>query len=445
MDERRGTLAPGSGPAAEVVTVILVCGPLPEGKAISALSGRLADPDGRAVGLAVVPDLAAALAQPGNAPVVVLHRSAGLALSDAMAQGTGPSRVLASWMAAAASQLALLRRHRRRISLVDAAALSDGRLGDVLSRLAARLGLDVIAISVTPAAAMTDSSPLVTAVARICLADNADAQALSSELDALLLGAAEDPALHPDSLADAAFDALLMLQRDTGGPQARAERALLLDHLAHMQQQMEKVQAEADALDRLLHDSRNQAAAAEQAVQTLLAEAEARLAEAARVEARLAGERGVAKSGADPKVWTAERDLLLDQLAHMQMQVEQAQAEATAALRLRDDIQTAVPAVEAVAARAQRDALLGDEILRLGRAERALQDQVETLAIATALQLTGHEADLNRLRAAFDATVHDLEDARRELAAVYASRSWRITGPMRQARLAVTKKDNPDG
>ncbi|MDT8853512.1 hypothetical protein RNZ50_00390 [Paracoccaceae bacterium Fryx2] len=462
MDERQGARAPGNGSAATPVTLLLVPGPGQEGDAALALRGRLAAPDGSAVALAVMPDLAAALARPGDAPVIVLHQPAETALTGAMAQGTPPSEALAAWMAATAAQLGALRRNRRRITLVEAAALTGGEAaGGVLARLAARLGHAVAPAADAAAAVPTPpvlslapappADPVLAALARVCLADNADAQALASELEALVLGPAEGPPARTEGLADAAFAAHLAPGRDAGG-RLGAERELLLDQMRHMQQQMDQAQAETDALARLLLDTRVQGATEHLAAQARLAEAETRLAEA---ETRLAeADTRAATAGAGLDAWTAERGLLLDQLGHMQQQVEQAQAEAAACVRLREEIRHEAPAMHALVQddREARDSLLGNEILRLGR---ALQDALDARAAdaarlaedaaATARQLAERDADLDRLRPALDAAGRDLADTRRELAAVYASRSWRITGPMRKARLAVTKKDNPDG
>jgi hypothetical protein len=327
------------------------------------------------VAVTVVADLTVVLEQTGEAPVVVLHCSAETALTGAMSQGAVPSTALASWRAVMSAQLAVLRRHRRRITLVDVAALSDHRAPGMLDRLARRLGLDVVQTTgpLARVPSMADPSPVVTALALMCLADSPEIQGLLSELDALLLRpsdrSTDDPAVDTEGLADAAFAAHVELLQDAG--RMRAERALLLDHMA---------------------------------------EAQAQLAEA----------RCAARAGAGLDTWVRERDLLLDQLDHMQQQMEQVPADAETDLRLLEENRREPPARHTAVERARRDVLLGDEILRLSRAECALQDQLA-------------ERDA------------ELADTRRELAAVYASRSWRITGPMRMARFAVTKKANPDG
>jgi len=84
-----------------------------------------------------------------------------------------------------------------------------------------------------------------------------------------------------------------------------------------------------------------------------------------------------------------------------------------------------------------REAVLGNEILRLGMVRSELLDRLETLQSATAQQLAQRDTEMASTREA-------LADLRRELDAVYASRSWRVTAPIRRVRLALTPRGRSD-
>ena len=379
MDDDQVEDQPAVGPRSSPGDLLVAVAPGHDYAAAIAQLRRLSGADGTGVGLTILPDLASALAEPGEVPVIVLHLSAGPALAAAMAQRVTPSGALAAWMQATEAALALVRRHRRRITVVDPSFLV-GQANHVLAAVAARLGLEVRPATehetaAGDAAAMQAASgenPVLTALAQIALSESAGAQSLESELEALMPGGPDHPDDRPADLADQAFATHLALATD-----AEAARNLL----------------------------------------------------AARLPALTA----------ELKTLASERDLLLEQITQMQQALVQSDAGVTALAQQLEDAraQAATGIRAAEIEQGAREAVLGNEILRLGMVRSELLDRLETLQSATAQQLAQRDTEMASTREA-------LADLRRELDAVYASRSWRVTAPIRRVRLALTPRGRSD-
>jgi len=218
------------------------------------------------------------------------------------------------------------------------------------------------------------------------------------------------------------------------------ERTLLIDQLDQMQQVVTQSQQEATGVTAILLETNVQAATEQKALHAALTQAEARALQVT----------------ADLEVLARERALLLDQLDQIQQVVKQAQEETASIARVLNDKQgQAIGGVaEGRADHIMRESVLGSEILRLSRELSARKTALETLQASAALQM--HERDTNLvisqsaladreqqlaiIRQTLAEKEHALETTEQRLHAVYASRSWRITGPLRRARLAMMKK-----
>ena len=449
MDDDQVEDQPAVGPRSSPGDLLVAVAPGHDYAAAIAQLRRLSGADGTGVGLTILPDLASALAEPGEAPVILLHLSAVPALAAAMAQRVAPSGALAAWMQATEAALALVRRHRRRITVVDPSFLV-GQANHVLAAVAARLGLEVRPATehetaAGDAAAMQAASgenPVLTALAQIALSESAGAQSLESELEALMPGGPDHPDDRPADLADQAFATHLALATDAEAArnllaarlpalaaelQALAsERDLLLEQVTQMQQALVQSDAGATALAQQLEDARAQAAAEQAGLQAGLAAA---TTQAARLPALTA----------ELKTLASERDLLLEQITQMQQALVQSDAGVTALAQQLEDAraQAATGIRAAEIEQGAREAVLGNEILRLGMVRSELLDRLETLQSATAQQLAQRDTEMASTREA-------LADLRRELDAVYASRSWRVTAPIRRVRLALTPRGRSD-
>lgn len=285
---------------------------------LDALAGVLRLP---AADLAAHDGLAPALA--GASPVVVVCAPALMDLAQMMADGLAPTAALERWTQTTAALIADLRPYRRRVTLLDRAALSAPG-PEFCAALSARLGLAVTPPAESPDLApdvIPEPSPVLFALAQMLLGSDPRAARLAAELDAMMLidrgnGLRDTPA----ALAELAFAAI------SGAEQARgqvaeqiallaAERDLMADQLAVIQAGIEADIGDQAALEAELAQTRDalaaQTARADDLVRDLLAlgqseealQAELDLAHAAVASARRA------ETEAQARVDEARREL----------------------------------------------------------------------------------------------------------------------------------------
>ena len=364
-------------------------------------------------------------------PVLQLHLGPAAAMARAVAAGQAPAEALAAWTAETGALLAACRRMRRRITLLELghAAAATPALAEALG---ARLGLTLSAPKDTPGDAPPGDAPeddaadaLSLLLAEAALARDAQARRLADELDAMTLplgGAPEGDAELPGrGFAELAAqrDRLGQLAAETGAQGARIAR-LEAEAAAHRTEaeatarrtaELEATAAEARALMQQAAAASEEAAALRRELAALQAEAPARSAAQAAAETALRAE--IARLARNEAVLAA-------QLLRFGVRGD----------GLADDLETTRATAESAGADVARlEAELASEQEAHAATRAALEAETDRMRAA--------EAERARLEAA-------LAEARAELAHIRASRSWRITGPMRAVGRTL-RKEHGDG
>lgn len=378
--------------------------------------------------------LADALDQAANATVVVVMEASAKSLARAWTSDQGSHEAFESWKARRSDLLAAQRRNRRRITLVDAAVLSTG--GEGLENLASRLGVEVG--EPDQGVGVQDAAPgryVLGAV--VAIAGSPEAARLIGELEAATIGSSQGPALS-ETLAEV----------DSWRREA-TEIALLRETLQlQIDQQRLQETAKLDAEQALVKANARQ--------KTLGEEIEA-------LRTQLAKETST-RQGVEARVSELQTliDLLRENLALNLESIGQIQTKAAAELAAvskaaERDLQLERAKTTATdgklrAARAReehRAPILGAEILRRSQLVVALQAEghhlrrqletaiAESSDLSRQLALTSGERD--KLGAEAAALSDRVTSLGRELETVYASRSWRVTGPLRAARARSSK------
>ncbi len=403
--------------------------------------------------------IAAALARGQRA--VLLWQSAREALAQALQAGQAPAAALADWETMASDLLALYRRNRRGLLLVCADLLTEGSLAD-LDGLRTQLGLT----AALPAAPAREADPLPRLLADLAVPRlGGRLRQVLTELQASSL------APLPADLAPEALDHAARTLQD--------QDEILALHQAQLQHLDGNVQS---LLAEVVHQqgftAERDAARAEltkvQAATQAAAKAEkARTSEA--VKAQTATQTEIAQQRQRLAAQDSELTLLRAQIEQLQAEADRhltATAPDTAALhslaqegdRLREALMQSEKAVSRALAEAraeaERRARLEADLARSTASLQALHRQDQDLIAAqdTIRQLTGDSAGLlealasgaaalAQLQAREAALVQDLTASSAQLAMLteerdrmLASRSWRVTRPLRSAHRAIRPK-----
>lgn len=410
--------------------------------------------------------IAAALARGQRA--VLLWQSAREALAQALHAGQAPAAALADWETMASDLLALYRRNRRGLLLVCADLLTEGSHAD-LDGLRTQLGLT----AALPAALAREADPLPRLLADLAVPRlGGRLRQVLTELQASSL------APLPADLAPEALDHAARTLQDQDG--------ILALHQAQLQHLDGNVQS---LLAEVVHQQGFTAETAR--LTTEFAAIGAQLAAETQRSLHLTAERDAARAEL-AKAQTATQTEIAQQrqrlaaqdseLTLLRAQIEQLQAEAdrhltatapdTAALhslaqegdRLREALMQSEKAVSRALAEAraeaERRARLEADLARSTASLQALHRQDQDLIAAqdTIRQLTGDSAGLlealasgaaalAQLQAREAALVQDLAASSAQLAMLteerdrmLASRSWRVTRPLRSAHRAIRPK-----
>lgn len=436
-------------------------------------------------------------------PAVALQRALA-ASADAKTEtdtetGTTPSQALADLRQRLATMLATLRKARKRVLLVDRTALTgpSSAPSSALMHLAERLGLDPTALPARDAdeSAPEVASPLLTALAQALAASDAALCTMEDEMDAQTIGGLSRSGLDATGVnrafalwTGAQSENRNLAQQLADGEQRHSESAAKLN--AELAAASEAAKASAASAATLQGDFDRTSAAWDEErsllceeIKTLQADikqaedtqqANANAASAAWDEERgllcqeietlqteLEQAAGTQQSQADTAsaAWNEERSLLRTEIETLQADLKQAldsqQAQAETARSLADRSGTASSAWS------EERTLLCEEIDSLrGDLERAVIDQeLFKSAIQSAQAETRRQAEAQRRRdslmgaallqagdgmaeqATREAKNHaEMAGLRAELDTIYASKSWKVTQPMRAARRGLTTK-----
>lgn len=287
-----------------------------------------------------------------------------------MSQGTAPGAALQSWVAQARAVLAVNRRNRRRVHIVDITqALRDP--SPVLARFGTGAGTGVDAESEASPEKPTD--PVLVLLAQRCLDGDASARALAGELEAVMAGSGGATGDDPDAVFKAAF----LAWRDAGW--ASEEVGLLRTQMSLMLEDTELVQAQGRAAEVEMQGLSENALLLEQRLAQMsegMASYQAQLDQHEGEKARMTGKLG-------------EKEAALSAAGEMMRELEVQANELNAALSQTEgelsQTRTALGAVEA-----DRDGILHHR--------DGLQGRVHDLETSLSYRVT---APLRALRALF--------------------------------------------
>lgn len=346
-------------------------------------------------------------------PCVLLWDAPLRRLVEAICQGASPEAVLAEWREQAGTLMALLRRNRRRLLLVDAHTLTAPDAGPEQAMLRDRLSSPDLRLPVAAPVADGDASAALPRIlGQLFIARSDDVREILDELQASGIAPPAD-GIEIDALIGAAseFVQLSGLRQETASLQDQL--AAQADTLQKSVQATEAQRAETTAAKDALRLSQGQAAAQAQELQKAVQAAEAQRGETAAAQDAL--------------------HLLHGQFA--------AQAR---------DLQEAIRATgkqraERGAAREELRLLRGQFALQALELQKAAQARVDLYVEADARRVLQRQCDMLKER---------VEDLLGKLDAVFGSTSWRVTGPMRGIKRRITRdgesidmlmaRENPD-
>lgn len=352
--------------------------------------------------------------------LLLLHLAPATALARTMAAGTGPVAALRGWQDQARAILALNRRDRRRARVLDIAAAMahPGAFRD-------RFGLpDGPGPGVARRNAQDD--PFLLTLAQRMLHGDPQSRSLMAELEAVSIdlsgGAAPADPVDPEAVFRAwldnreARDELLALRGEMDGLRAghaTAETALqeARQTIALLQGQNRELQDEIDSLVRRIAGTEAELARHEEERRTAQGMVDLLQAQGRELQEEL--ER-LARRNAGLEEAAAALPALNRKLAETTQALRRRIADKDASLRAADGLLRRIGAERAA---------LGADLVRL---RRRLAEDREEIAGKQA-RIVGLEAELGELRGALDRTGTELRQ-------VYASRSYRMTGPLRRIR-----------
>lgn len=323
-------------------------------------------------------------------------------------QGTAPGVALERWMDFARAVLAVNRRNRRRVHVLDITRT----LGDPASLLA-RFG--VKAPKLEPEID-TPLDPVLALLAQRCLDGNAAARALAGELEAVMAdsGAASgadggaDGGQMPGDDPDAAYQAW----RDAGRARQEASQVagLLRTQMSLMQEESDLVQAQGHAAEAELQGLSENALLLEQ-----------RLAQMSE---------GMAS-------YQAQLDQQQAEKAHMAGKLGEKEAALTAAGELMRGLEA--QATELNAALSQSNAALSQSNAALSQSNTALSQSTTALA-RTESELNQTRTTLGAVEADRAGVLHHRDALQARIQKLETSHSYRVTAPLRALRALFANK-----
>ena len=420
-------------------------------------------------GLTVMPfgpaDLRAALAE--NTHCAILWAKPAAQLAEALEQGTDPVETIGNWLDEAQSILTAFRRNRRRLTLIEAQALTTELAEPERALLRERLACPTLPLPLagTEESAIQDTDPSLAAMVAAAIVPRvAEIQDSLSELQ----GSGLSPLQSELSAA-----ALARLAGSFSGWQAQAaaqaeELDLLRAELALQQQKSEATRTELarlredlekkdTALSTAIAKAQTRDKTVIQAAVVLTAERDTAVAERKAVEAALT--EATAEMAAEREASTCELSLLRDQIASQQKEFDSTLAEMAAEREasarelslLRDQI--ALQQKEFDSTLAEKDAALAKTIAKGEDRDKAVIRAAAEMAAereASARELSLLRDQIALQQKEFDSTLADLRTetlARRRVESqrdlLLRSTSWRVTRPIRTIRAMISGGNKP--
>lgn len=343
--------------------------------------------------LNVIQDLEALATAPavGNAPVLLLHLAPALALGRAMANDLPPQAALRAWREETRTLLALNRRDRRRTRLLD--------ISEALAHPAAFRSHFNLAQGSGPEMALRNQQddPFLLTLAQRLLLGDAEARVLAAELEAVSISLTGKPPVAPVD-ADAVYRDYRALRETEAEAGTLRRRTTELDTAKrNAEEQLQAERAEKAELQASRDDL--QARIAEMDAARAALEDRAGKAEAGKAEL----DRRIGLLGAQAK--TAQEEI--ETLAHRGQTLEKDAAQLPVLRRRLADREQSLQAT--------------DTLFRKLRAEQEV--------LAEELARTRNQLGESREKA---------EGLETELHRIFASRSFRLTGPLRRLRAALS-------
>ena len=388
-------------------------------------------------GLTVMPfgpaDLRAALAE--NTHCAILWAKPAAQLAEALEQGTDPVETIGNWLDEAQSILTAFRRNRRRLTLIEAQALTTELAEPERALLRERLACPTLPLPLagTEESAIQDTDPSLAAMVAAAIVPRvAEIQDSLSELQ----GSGLSPLQSELSAA-----ALARLAGSFSGWQAQAaaqaeELDLLRAELALQQQKSEATRTELarlredlekkdTALSTAIAKAQTRDKTVIQAAVVLTAERDTAVAERKAVEAALT--EATAEMAAEREASTCELSLLRDQIALQQKEFDSTLAEKDAAL------------AKTIAKGEDRDKAVIRAAAEMAAEREASARELSLLRDQIALQQKEFDSTLADLRT--ETLARRRVESQRDL--LLRSTSWRVTRPIRTIRAMISGGNKP--
>lgn len=354
----------------------------------------------------------------GTDRILMLVQSPVQALARAMERGEAPSDTLHDWLEGAQIVRTVLRRHRRRSIVADAARFSE----DPAEVLAA-LGLPDSAAGTDRATPAEPADPVLELIAAEVLREVPGIRALVGELDAS--ASVTGPDVDP-----ADVDVILNRYRAT------------LDRTR-------KLQAELTQVRRQAEESRSE----QDAVLRQLLQAQETAEERRQANERLTGQLHQLRAGLDSSEkrldeLQTERDSKTEQLKTIETALEEKSARLKAVEAERDEKVAALEMLQERhdrESRAQAEALESTQAALVEKARALEEGAAEAARLKADLEarfseIGGLTQRLEKVQTALTERDTELAGVKAEIAGIKASRSYRWTSPLRWLRAAMKRK-----
>jgi len=187
--------------------------------------------------------------------LLLFFRSPLPLLSEGMKQGRTPDDILSDWVQTTKALLAVIRRYRRRMTLIETTHASLHPT-DFIQRLSQRLGLSLTCAAQAETRRLEDGDAMHLLIAQAAVQGNPHARQLASELQATALPIGSEDCLRPTAAsAWAAFQECLERVEAKSEEQSdlKEENELLLLQLHQVQEELESYYLENRSFDRI-HD-----------------------------------------------------------------------------------------------------------------------------------------------------------------------------------------------
>jgi len=416
-----------------------------------------------------------------DAPVLVLVDAPAVALAVRLDAGEDPEGACTAWLAQAKDLLRSQRRARKRVTLADIGTLADAD-DPTWARLVERLSLPVPSADThRTAMPVRKPSPASLTIAQALIAIDSERTDIADEILSSTLGAQTQ--LDQTTIMNALFEArrlstemarfkaahetaqaeLAVHKQEVGLlRESLSEQLTYVDHeKSQTEQAFEEIQTRATRAERELQEVSRHAAEADGAVAKLQAELAAAkteseernrelalLRESARLLNETLAEAARNDTQAAKRIESLENDLAVMHLQRSELdslrrrlnseQQQQALVRSILGKQILNDGDQQIKLQTMIE---QADTAHAEKVLELENAAEWERDEFERDRNAMQAEAESLRNDLGQVRQSLEESRATAEAYSAELAKVYGSKSWRLTGPMRAARHRLGNDD----